>query len=228
MCLPYVFFYRKNFKIKEISIQKCFGERGRSAQNPKKIVIPLTFSWESLGTDELKGFDDDKDYGKKFQNLNQYRYFAIVPINAGTNQYQYKIEKNLGRLDVSIFDADADVNAKPLPYHSSPLAYVFTSKQIPNGAKENISLVNMTSKNLISISVLGWDRKNFKWVKLCGINAQPNQKRATVFEITNKKLHFRHFKYFAIIPSDDCKYDYSFRELREDWNIIVQDASSNY
>lgn len=188
------------------------------------VHSPLTSSWESLGTQELRGFDDDVDFGKKYPDLGAYRYFAIVPINSGNNEYQYKIEKKLGRLDVSIWDAGADVNAQPLPFYNSPTAYVFTSKLIPNGAKENVSLENMTPKELISISVLGWDKKNYKWIKLYGISAHPNQKRPTAYEISDKKLHYKHFKYFAIVSSDNTKYDYTFKVNHDDWTIVAEDA----
>lgn len=188
------------------------------------VHSPLSSSWESLGTASLPGFDADADYGKKYPNLNQYRYFAILPKSDSKSGYLYKIEKKGGRLDVQVFTKGDNVNEKPLPYHDSPGVYVFTDRLIPGGAKENIRLQNMTSQLSISVVVFGWDKKHFKWIQLCSISAQAGQKKPTVYEVFDKKLSFKKFKYLALATPDGKKYNYKFRESHDDWLIIIEDS----
>lgn len=188
------------------------------------VHSPLTSSWESLGNATLPSFEAEADMGKKFPNLSLYRYFAIVPKSDSKSEYQYKIEKKMGRLDVSIFTKGANMEEKPLPFHNTPFAYVFTNKQIPHSAKENIRLYNMTSQQSISATVFGWDKKTYRWIKLCSIAAQTGQQKATVCEITNKKLHYNKYKYLALATSDGKKYDYRFKEEHDDWTIFIEDA----
>lgn len=188
------------------------------------VHSPLSSSWESLGKASLPGFDTDADYGKKYPNLNQYRYFAILPKSDSKYDYQYKIEKKGGRLDVQVFTKGDDVNELPLPYHDASGVYVFTNRLIPGGATENIRLQNMTSQQSISVVVFGWDKKNFRWVQLCSVSAQAGQKKPTVYEVFDKKLSFKKFKYLALATPDGKKYNYKFRESHNDWFIIIEDS----
>lgn len=188
------------------------------------VHSPLTSSWESLGNAILPGFEAEVNLGKKFPNLSLYRYFVIVPKSDSKSEYQYKIEKKMGRLDVSIFTKGVNTEEKPLPFHKTPFAYVFTEKQIPHGANENIRLYNMTSQQSISVTVFGWDKKNYKWIKLCSISAQSGQRKAIIYEIISKKLHYKKYKYLALATTDDKKYDYRFKEEHDDWTIFIEDA----
>ncbi|MBO6050826.1 MAG: hypothetical protein J6P65_02450 [Bacteroidales bacterium] len=188
------------------------------------VHSPISSSWESLGTNRLAGFDDDVAFGKQYPNLKLYRYFAIVPKSESKAEYQYKIEKKMGRLDVSIFNQDANINATPLPSHPIANAYVFTDKKIPQGSKENIRLYNMTSTATVSISIFGWNKKEYQWVKLCTIAAQSGQRKPIVYESDDKKLSFKRFKYLAISNKDGVKYDYKFKEEHDDWTIIVEES----
>ena len=90
------------------------------------VHSPLTSTWELLGNAMLPGFEAEVDLGKKFPNLSLYRYFAIVPKSDSKSEYQYKMEKKMGRLDVSIFTKGVNTEEKPLPFHKTPFAYVFT------------------------------------------------------------------------------------------------------
>lgn len=188
------------------------------------VHSPISSSWESLGKNRLAGFDDDVAFGKQYPNLKLYRYFAIVPKSDSKAEYQYKIEKKMGRLDVTIFNKDADIYATPLPTHPIQNAYVFTDRKIPNGSKENIRLYNMSSTPLVSVTVYGWDKKEYKWIKLLNIAAQSGQRKPTVYETIDKKLSYKKFKYLAISTKDDKKYDYIFKEEHDDWTIIIEDT----
>lgn len=188
------------------------------------VHSPISSSWESLGTNSLAGFDDVVAFGKQYPNLKFYRYFAIVPKSESKAEYQYKIEKKMGRLDVAIFSKDANINATPMPSHPIVNSYVFTDNKIPNGSKENIRLYNMTSTPTVSVSIFGWDKKEYKWVKLCTIAAQSGQRKPTVYESVEKKLSYKKFKYLAISTKDGVKYDYKFKEEHDDWTIIVEDS----
>ena len=138
--------------------------------------------------------------------------------------YQYKIEKKFGRLEISIFTKGTNIDEQPLPYHDAPGVYVFTDKQIPAGAKKGIRLQNMTSSQIVSVVLYGWDQKNYKWVQLCGISAQVGQKKPTNYKIFNKKLSFTKFKYLAIVSPDGKKYNYQFQKKGNNWFIIVEDT----
>lgn len=188
------------------------------------VHSPLTSSWESLGKASLPGFDSDADFGKKYPNLSQYRYFAVQPKSDTKSDYQYKIEKRGGRLDVQVFTKGDNVNEKPMPHHAAPGVFVFTNRLIPGGATENIRLQNMTSQQSISVVVFGWDKKHFKWIQLCSVSAQSGQKSPTVYEVFDKKLSFKKFKFLALAVPDGKKYNYRFRESHNDWLIIVEDS----
>lgn len=188
------------------------------------VHSPISSSWESLGKSSLPGFESKANYGKKNTNLKLYRYFAVVPMIDSKFDYQYKIEKKFGRLEISIFTKNANVDEQPLPYHDAQGVYVFIDKQIPNGAKKGIRLQNMTSSQIVSVVLYGWDKKNYKWVQLCGLSAQVGQKKPTNYKVFNKKLSFKKFKYLAIASPDGKKYNYQFQKKGNTWFIIVEDT----
>lgn len=187
------------------------------------VHSPITLQWESLGVSRLPGFDADAKFGNNFPKLHLYRYFAVLPKNGYENDYQYKVQVRLGRIDVDIFTKGDNIDVEPLPYHNAPNVYVFTKKLVPNGAKENLRLTNKTTvlTKEISIAVFGWDKKDYCWVK---IGTLVTKKSVDVFEIKKKKDSFLRYKYFAIAASDGKKYDYQFNEDHDDWNIIIEDS----
>ena len=189
------------------------------------VHSPLTQKWESLGNETLPGFDADANFGKKFQDLGMYRYFAVVTKEA--SKYDFKVEKGMAKIEIQVYTKGADMTQQPLPYHDVSGAYVFTSKKIPRGANENIRMVNNSTQQALNIGIYGWDKKNYEWVKIAGLAAQIGQKKPTVFEADNKKIHFSKFDYLSIAAPDGKKYDYIFREDHEDWEIDVSDHAGN-
>jgi len=196
----------------------------RSIEFEVFVHSPLSSSWETLGNVSLSGFESEASFGRKYPNLNQYRYFAVLPKSDSKSDYQYKIGKKAGRLDVQVFTKGDDINEKPLPYHDASGVYVFTNRLIPGGATENIRCLNMTSQQSISVVIFGWDKKHFKWIQLCSISAQAGQKKPTVYEVFDKKLSFKKFKYLALATPDGEKYNYKFRESHNDWLIIIEES----
>ena len=203
-----------NFKIVNYSKYK-------SVQFEVFVHSPLTQKWESLGKETLPGFDADATFGKKFPDLGMYRYYAVVTKEA--NKYDLKVDKGMAKIEILVYTKGADMTQPPLPYHDASNAYVFTSKKLPRGANENIRMLNNSSLQTLSIGIYGWDKKNYEWVKIASIAAQTGQKKPTVFEADNRKIHFSKFDYLSIVAHDGKKHDYIFREDHSDWSIDASD-----
>ncbi len=191
----------------------------RSIEFEVFVHSPLTSSWESLGVQRVSGFDTDVKFGQQYPNLEQYRYFAVVPKSVNKNDLQYKIEKKGGKLDVSLFNQGVDMYAEPLPFHEASNAFVFTKDLLPHGAKENICLENKTSNTIVSVSIYGWNQKKLQWVRLSSIAAHKDEPAKN--EPNDK---YTKYKYLSIVSSDNKKYEYSFRERHDDWYISVQET----
>ncbi len=190
------------------------------------VHSPLSSKWESLGTKKVAGFDTDVNFGKKYPQLSQYRYFAIVPKSINNkDDMQYKIEKKGGKLLVSLFNPRANIYAAPLPYHESPNAYVLTKKMLPRDANEDVILINMTATSVVSITVFAWDEKKNIWLRCFSISAMAGN--STKLDTEDDKVKYADYKYLAIVPADDKKYLYTFDEKHSDWYITVSDTFYN-
>lgn len=204
------------FNVKIVNYSKY-----KSVQFEVFVHSPLTQKWESLGNETLPGFDADANFGKKFQDLGMYRYFAVVTKDA--SKYDFKVEKGMAKIEILVYTKGADMTQQPLPYHEASNAYVFISKKLPRGAGENIRMINNSSQQTLNLGIFGWDKKNYEWVKIASLSAQSGQKKPTVFEADNKKIHFSKFDYLSIVAHDGKKYDYIFREDHSDWSIDASD-----
>ena len=101
---------------------------------------------------------------------------------------------------------------------------MFSYKELPRGANENIRMFNNSSQQVLNISIYGWDKKHYEWVKIAGVAAQTGQIKPTIYRAEdNKKIHFKKFKYLSIAPIDGKMYDYIFREDHDDWEIDVSE-----
>lgn len=193
----------------------------RSIEFEVFVHSPLTSSWESLGIQRVSGFDTDVKFGQQYPQLGQYRYFAVVPKSANKDDLQYKIEKKGGRLQITLFNPGVDMYAEPLPFHEAPNAFVFNKDLLPDDSNENICLQNMTSNQVVSVIIFGWNQKKFQWIRLYSIAAQAGQ---TTKYRTNDSKPFTKYKYLALVASNNKKYEYSFSERHDDWYISVQET----
>ena len=109
------------------------------------VHSPLSSSWESLGKKILPDIDDYADFGKRYLNLKDYRYFAIVPISDNGSEYQYGIEKQDGRLDVDIYTRGAFMTS----IKGSAYEFVITDKLVLPGSNDKIRVYNKSSKSTV-------------------------------------------------------------------------------
>ena len=185
------------------------------------VHSPLTQKWEFLGSAVLKGFGDRIVVGRDYENLPDYRYFAIVPQR--TDDFDFEIEKNKqgifrkALISVEIRSPDYIMEESPKPKISEKNAYVTREEEIPSKAKKDIMIINRTDRREISVKVFGYSKKQVKWIPLGTVDTKVTVGQ-NALKMKNAKIE--NFYYFAFSGVD--QWEYSFDVEKGDLLVTVR------
>ncbi len=189
-----------------------------------------TKQWDSLGKANLRAFADRTDVGNKYPSLGKMRYFAIVPSEkeAGNN-YLFNPTKSRGKvanapLLLEVRRPEDGLDMTPKPVLNEPHSYVLAESEIPDDSDENISVINRTSAQAISMKVFGYHKKELKWIPLGSIVSYVNVvggKNKGVLEM--EQYDINEFYYFGFAVNGKKDYGFAFQNKNDDICVTLTD-----
>lgn len=189
-----------------------------------------TRQWDSLGKANLRAFADRTDVGMKYPSLGKMRYFAIVPAEKDAqNNYLFNPAKSRGKvangpLLLEVRRPEDGLDMTPKPVFNEPHSYVLAESEIPDDSDENISVINRTSVQAISMRVFGYHKKDLKWIPLGSIVSYVNVtggKKKGVLEM--EQYDINEFYYFGFAVNGKKDYAFAFENKNDDICVTLTD-----
>ena len=177
-------------------------------------------SWESLGDASFS-----KIGGTESVSAPVAQYFALVPKNG--KSYEYQIKKQADYFDDLVHLYVSFSFNTPMPEAPEENAFVFDNFAIKGKAKDNIRFINSSYDDNISFFVFYFDEYNSAW-ELYGV-AMLKSFGDTCFidrpPASEKRLRLNNIRYFAVVSRNKKSYEYQMKKTSDDLYIYV--LSSN-
>ncbi|MCR5762183.1 MAG: hypothetical protein K6G00_02230 [Treponema sp.] len=177
--------------------------------------------WADLGTVSLEGFGDEPKLKGSSADYLRYQYYGIKIISPSTRKFQITSNQLNKNLNFYIWEADADVNAAPLPSMKNNIrTFVFDAKKLDSEYDDDIYIVNKTGLDALSFTIHGYDKKKHVWFTYA--SGSVNTGNSKKVKKVSKKLDLDDFRYFAVQEvNTDEDFTYEIVSSKKDINIVV-------
>ncbi|MCQ2604188.1 MAG: hypothetical protein MJ215_03995 [Spirochaetia bacterium] len=178
---------------------------------------PKTFAWVELGQLDLKGFSDSKELKKTAVNCSDFRYFAVVPLQA--TDYNYRAKVDDGELEITVINKNASFNDDLKPLFNLENGYSFNID--PYDVDHEIIFINRSERTKLTIETYYFDPVDYKWIKSpvkAYLGAAGTNDDKFKFKVS-KKFELDDIDYLALIMNHSTGFDFELANKGD--NLVI-------